>query len=119
MLARIVLPAATPRESNNIANGTSAARVPYPNATRADAGHLRRTRTLRVVAFKPRSLSLKTHSPTASLLATLHFSAEASDMEQFNLSLGAHLLLWAFPLALVIFVFVENHFDGPAGEPDR
>ena len=40
-------------------------------------------------------------------------------MEQFNLSLGAHLLLWVFPLALVIFVFVENHFDGPAAEPDR
>ncbi len=38
-------------------------------------------------------------------------------MEQFNLSLGAHLLLWVFPLALVILVFVENHFDGPEREP--
>ena len=34
-------------------------------------------------------------------------------MEQFNLSLGAHLLLWVFPLALVILVFVENFLDGP------
>jgi len=38
-------------------------------------------------------------------------------MEQFNLSLGAHLLLWVFPLALIILMFVENHFDGPEGEP--
>jgi len=29
-------------------------------------------------------------------------------MEQFNLSLGAHLLLWVFPLVLVIFVCFEN-----------
>ena len=34
-------------------------------------------------------------------------------MEQFNLSLGAHLLLWVFPVLLTIAVFVENHFDGP------
>ena len=40
-------------------------------------------------------------------------------MEHFNLSLGAHLLLWVFPLALVILVFVENYFDGPAPESDR
>lgn len=46
-------------------------------------------------------------------------SAEAPDMEQFNLSLGAHLLLWVFPLALVILVFVENFLDGPARESDR
>lgn len=35
-------------------------------------------------------------------------------MEHYNLSLGAHLLLWVFPLALVILVFVENALDGPA-----
>jgi hypothetical protein len=40
-------------------------------------------------------------------------------MDQFNLSLGAHLLLWVFPLVLVILVFVENHFDGPARETRR
>ncbi len=50
-------------------------------------------------------------------MAALHFSA--SDMEQFNLSLGAHLLLWVFPVALVIGVFVENFLDGPAREPQR
>ena len=33
-------------------------------------------------------------------------------MESHSLSLGAHLLLWAFPTALVIVVFVENHLDG-------
>ena len=37
-------------------------------------------------------------------------------MEQFNLSLGAHLLLWVFPTVLVILVFVENHLDGPKKE---
>ena len=30
-------------------------------------------------------------------------------MESHSLSLGAHLLLWVFPTALVIVVFVENH----------
>jgi hypothetical protein len=40
-------------------------------------------------------------------------------MEQFNLSLGAHLLLWVFPLALVILVFVENFLDGPEREPHQ
>lgn len=40
-------------------------------------------------------------------------------MDQFKLSLGAHLLLWVFPLALVILVFVENTFDGQASEPRR
>jgi len=37
-------------------------------------------------------------------------------MEHFNLSLGAHLLLWVFPSVLVIFVVVENILDGPARE---
>jgi len=40
-------------------------------------------------------------------------------MEHFNLSLGAHLLLWVFPLVLVIFVVVENTLDGPAREARR
>jgi hypothetical protein len=40
-------------------------------------------------------------------------------MEHFNLSLGAHLLLWVFPSALVIFVVIENMLDGPAREPRR
>jgi hypothetical protein len=40
-------------------------------------------------------------------------------MEHFNLSLGAHLLLWVFPLVLVLFVAVENILDGPTREPRR
>ena len=55
-------------------------------------------------------------APPPRASAALHFSAEASDMEHFNLSLGAHLLLWVFPLALVILVFVENFLDRPARE---
>jgi len=46
-------------------------------------------------------------------------SAEAPDMEHYNLSLGAHLLLWVFPLVLVILVFVENFLDGPAAKRQR
>jgi len=40
-------------------------------------------------------------------------------MDQFKLSLGAHLLLWVFPLALVILVFVENTLDAQGSEPRR
>jgi hypothetical protein len=54
-----------------------------------------------------------------SIRRALHFPAEAPDMEQLDLSLGAHLLLWVFPLVLVIFVIVENTLDGPAREPRR
>jgi len=32
-------------------------------------------------------------------------------MEDYSLTLGAHLLLWAFPLLLVVFVVVENLLD--------
>jgi hypothetical protein len=32
-------------------------------------------------------------------------------MEDSSLTLGAHLLLWVFPVGLVIFVFVENALD--------
>jgi hypothetical protein len=35
-------------------------------------------------------------------------------MESFSLSLGAHLLLWVFPVTLVVLVFVENALDGRA-----
>jgi hypothetical protein len=38
-------------------------------------------------------------------------------MEHFNLSLGAHLLLWVFPVVLVLFVCIENFFDTAAREP--
>jgi hypothetical protein len=32
-------------------------------------------------------------------------------MEEYSLTLGAHLLLWVFPLALVVLVIAENYFD--------
>jgi len=32
-------------------------------------------------------------------------------MEQYSLTLGAHLLLWVFPLALVVLVIAENCLD--------
>ncbi len=40
-------------------------------------------------------------------------------MEHFTLSLGAHLLLWVFPLVLTVVVLVENTLDGPTREPRR
>ena len=32
-------------------------------------------------------------------------------MEQYSLTVGAHLLLWVFPLALVVIVLVEDVLD--------
>ena len=32
-------------------------------------------------------------------------------MEEFSLTLGAHLLLWTFPLVLVVVVIVEDLHD--------
>ncbi len=32
-------------------------------------------------------------------------------MEEHSLTLGAHLLLWGFPLVLVIFVVAESLLD--------
>jgi hypothetical protein len=32
-------------------------------------------------------------------------------MEEHSLTLGAHLLLWGFPLALVVFVIAESVHD--------
>ena len=32
-------------------------------------------------------------------------------MEQYSLTLGAHLLLWAFPLALAVIVLAEDFLD--------
>ena len=37
-------------------------------------------------------------------------------MEEYSLTLGAHLLLWAFPLALAILVIVENLLDARTKE---
>jgi len=40
-------------------------------------------------------------------------------MEEYSLTLGAHLLLWFFPLALVVLVIVENLLDKHTREPER
>ena len=39
-------------------------------------------------------------------------------MEEHSLTLGAHLLLWVFPLALTIFVIVENLLDSRERGPE-
>ena len=40
-------------------------------------------------------------------------------MEEYSMTLGAHLLLWAFPLALVVFVVAESLLDARKGETGR
>jgi len=40
-------------------------------------------------------------------------------MEEYSLTLGAHLLLWTFPLALVILVVAESLLDTRKGETER
>jgi hypothetical protein len=40
---------------------------------------------------------------------TLHSGGR--DMEEHSLTLGAHLLMWGFPLALVVFVIAESVHD--------
>ncbi len=43
--------------------------------------------------------------------AAVHSGNKESTMEQYTLTLGAHLLLWVFPLALVAIVLVEDFLD--------
>ena len=40
-------------------------------------------------------------------------------MEEHSLTLGAHLLLWVFPLVLSIFVIAENLLDVREREPEQ
>jgi hypothetical protein len=40
-------------------------------------------------------------------------------MEQYSLTLGAHLLLWVFPLVLVVIVLVEDFLDRRHAGADR
>jgi hypothetical protein len=40
-------------------------------------------------------------------------------MEEYSLTLGAHLLLWVFPLALVVLVIGEDLHDRFKGESER
>ncbi len=50
---------------------------------------------------------------------TLHFAAEDSVTDEHTLSLGANLLLWGFPLVLVILVVAETLLDTWWREPRR
>ena len=40
-------------------------------------------------------------------------------MEQYSLTLGAHLLLWVFPLTLVAIVLIEDFLDRRKAGADR
>jgi len=40
-------------------------------------------------------------------------------MEEYLLTLGAHLLLWAFPLVLVVLVILEDLLDRLKPESER
>ncbi len=39
-------------------------------------------------------------------------------MQDHSLTLGAHLLLWIFPVVLVVLVIVENLLDARRQEPE-
>lgn len=40
-------------------------------------------------------------------------------MEEYSLTLGAHLLLWVFPLVLVVLVIAEDLHDRLRSGADR
>ena len=40
-------------------------------------------------------------------------------MDEYSLTLGAHLLLWVFPLVLIVGVIVENLLDTHTRETRR
>jgi hypothetical protein len=50
---------------------------------------------------------------------TVHFGHKETTMEEYSLTLGAHLLLWVFPLALVVLVVAENYLDRRNRGPER
>jgi cytochrome c-type biogenesis protein CcmH/NrfF len=39
-------------------------------------------------------------------------------MSEYSLTLSAHLLLWVFPVVLVVLVIVENLLDARSQEPE-
>jgi len=40
-------------------------------------------------------------------------------MEEYSLTFGAHLLLWVFPLVLVVLVIAEDLHDRFTSGPER
>ena len=43
--------------------------------------------------------------------AAVHSAHEEAAMEEYSLTLGAHLLLWVFPVVLVVVVIAEDLHD--------
>ena len=53
------------------------------------------------------------------VVAALHSPVKEKPMQEHSLTLGAHLLLWGFPLALTIFVVAETLLDKWWRKTDR
>jgi len=49
----------------------------------------------------------------------LHSAHKEAAMEDYSLTLGAHLLLWVFPLVLVVLVIAEDLHDRFTSRPER
>jgi hypothetical protein len=58
---------------------------------------------------------LISHDSFRDVVVAVHFAAKETVMEQYSLTLGAHLLLWGFPLSLVILVVAESLLDSRRG----
>ena len=50
---------------------------------------------------------------------TVHSGNKEAAMGEHSLTIGAHVLLWVFPLVLVVGVLVENFLDSPNSGDDR
>ena len=53
-----------------------------------------------------------------SSAGTVHSAPKEATMEEHSLTFGAHLLLWVFPLTLVVLVIVEDILDRRKREPE-
>lgn len=49
----------------------------------------------------------------------VHSAHKEATMEEHSLTFGAHLLLWVFPLTLVVLVIAEDLLDRRKREPER
>ena len=52
-------------------------------------------------------------------LGAVHSAHKEAAMEEYSLTLGAHLLLWAFPLVLVVLVVAEDLHDRFKSRPEQ
>jgi hypothetical protein len=51
--------------------------------------------------------------------AAVHSAHKEEAMDDYSLTLGAHLLLWVFPMLLAAVVIVENLLDPRLPKGDR